>query len=144
MQTALPEAADSAPAAPSSAGAAGGASSGASGGGGEAFDPYAGAAPVRREAGQASAGALELDKAALEAIRKLVGRSLASGHGTAQAYVRVSPAGIVVDAAVTGGTASPQAKAALRRTLLGKRLFSAGGSAADARMVSLPLLQLTL
>lgn len=86
-------------------------------------------------------GQLELDLAALEAIRNSVSGSIRSGHGTALLAVRVSPAGIVLAAFATGGTASGQALRALREALIGKRLFRPGRGTRDSLQV-LPLVEL--
>ena len=126
---------------------AGGAGAGASGGGTAAFDPYAGAAPVRAETGHPAggaggAGSLQLDQALFEEIRKSVGRLLGSGHGTVHFAVRISNEGVVIDAMAKAGTASPEAKRRFRRALLGRRLFTPGPGAVSGT-IDLPLVELS-
>ena len=134
---------------------------GAGSGGGrkDVYDPYAGAAPLRREdPGSGTAGSLgtrvlgffgfgergetglSLDRAALDAIRFNVERSLPGRKGTAEILVRVSPTGMVLEADARGGSAPPEVLLALRRALIGKRLFS--GTAANAQTLTLPVLSL--
>ena len=137
---------------------------GASAGTGEAaYDPYAGAAPLRRPepaaggvvamaerliamaaAAPGGGSGLELDTGALETIRIAVARSLRSGHGSAELSVRVAPDGRVLEAIALGGTASPAAKVALQRALLGSRLYRsrAGGAGTAPQIMRLPVLQL--
>jgi hypothetical protein len=144
--------------------ASGALGAGASTGTGEAaYDPYAGAAPLRRPepsaggviavaqrlvgmaaAGPLSSAGLELDTGVLEQIRIAVARSLKGGHGSAELSVRVAPDGRVLEAIALGGTASPAAKAALQRALLGSRLYRrrAGGTGTESLMLRLPVLQL--
>lgn len=145
-----------APAAPSSAPRSpGGVGAGAGQGGPAAYDPYAGAAPARLEpqpaaqsrsmAGQVmsflgfGADGPALDQAALEEVRKAVARSLPGQTGTAEIVVRVSPAGMVLEADVRGGSAAPRLRDALARALRGKQLFR--GTSESARIVTLPVLR---
>jgi hypothetical protein len=136
----------------------GGAGAGAGQGGSDVYDPYAGAAPLRRERdaaaapsigervlgffgfGPASAGGLTLDETALEAIRRAASRSLPAGGGTVELEVRVSPTGMVLMAQMRGGSAPREAGEALAKALIGKRLYR--GSAADAQTLFLPPLSL--
>lgn len=165
----LPPAPSPKPAAASGSGVAGASTgAGASGagagrGGTENYDPYAGAAPLRRDpsgAGATSTGdrslgarvlgffglgqpatvGLTLDENALEAIRRNVERGLPGRSGTAEIVVRVSPTGMVLEASARGGSAPAEARGALGRALIGKRLFS--GTAANAQTVTLPVLRL--
>jgi hypothetical protein len=141
-----------------SAVSAAGASAGGGNGGGEVYDPYAGAAPLRREAGQAGApslgervlgffgfgsqasGGLTLDEAALEGVRRAVANALPGRRGTAELTVRVSPTGVVLEVSAGRGSAPADARDALGRALIGKRLFL--GSAVDAQTLTLPTLRL--
>ncbi len=128
-------------------------------GGNSVYDPYAGAAPLRRDDpgasadsslgarvlgflgfGQADAAGLSLDEAALEAIRSNVERSLPGRRGTVEIMVRVSPTGMVLETSIRGGSAPADAISALRRALIGKRLFS--GAAANVQSLPLPVLRL--
>lgn len=145
----------------STAGSAPGTGTAGSGsGGGEVYDPYAGAAPLRRERGGASsgtpslgdrmlsffgfgspsAGGLTLDEEALDAVRRSVAERLPGRRGTAELIVRVSPTGVVLEVSALSGTAPPEARDALGRALIGKRLFL--GNAVDAQTLSLPTLRL--
>ncbi|HMJ92585.1 MAG TPA: hypothetical protein VK472_00650 [Allosphingosinicella sp.] len=154
-----PPSASPSPAAGASAGASPGTgAAGAGSGGAEVYDPYAGAAPLRRERGAPAApslgdrvlgffglgpqaaGGLTLDEGALEAVRRAVARALPGRRGTAELTVRVSPTGVVLEANARGGSAPVEVRDALGRALVGKRLFL--GSAVDAQTLTLPTLRL--
>jgi hypothetical protein len=163
-QSQRPAAASGSAFAGTSAGAgASGAGAGAGQGGTQVYDPYAGAAPLRMNesgAGASStanmslgarvlgflgldrpaAAGLTLDETALEAIRRAVERSLPGRRGTAEITVRVSPTGMVLEASARGGSAPAEARSALGRALIGKRLFS--GAAVEAQTLTLPILRL--
>jgi hypothetical protein len=55
--------------------------------------------------------------------------------------VRVSPTGVVLETDARGGSAPAEARVALGRALIGKRLFQ--GSAVDAQLLTLPALSLS-
>jgi hypothetical protein len=114
--------------------AGGGAGAGAGGSG--VYDPYAGAAPLPLERpGAGSGGALALDLGALDALRRRVERALPACAGTVVLAVKVAPTGIVMDAAVRGGTASPAAKTTMRNALLGKQLFRGAAGRPEDRQL---------
>jgi hypothetical protein len=159
-----PPGAQSTPAAAASASASGSAPGGAAGGagndgGGGVYDPYAGAAPLRRQRGAASGapslgdrvlgffgfgprsfGGLTLDEEALDSVLRSVAGRLPGRRGTAELTVRVSPTGVVLDVSARGGSAPPEARDALGRALVGKRLFL--GKSVDAQTLTLPTLRL--
>lgn len=144
---ALPEAAEDRAAPPQrqqlSAGAGGSGLSGSGAGGAGVYDPFAGAAPLRREAAsgpQASGATLALNRPLLDSVRRALGRSHPGARGTVTLSVRVSPDGMVVEATPRGGTAPAEAKEALRRAVIGLRLFS--GTAPAPQLLELPLLTL--
>jgi hypothetical protein len=117
----------------------GGSQAGAGAGGRGAYDPYAGAAPLPLNRATApappAAGALILDTHALAAVRQGVERRLAACRGTIVFSVRVSPTGVVLDAAARGGTAAPAAVSAVRGALLGKPLFRGRAAGAEERQL---------
>lgn len=121
-----PQAAPAAPAPAASAGAAAG-----TGAGGGVYDPFAGAAPQRLRH-----GAEGLDAALLEALRTAVSQAHPGAGGSVELTVRLSPAGAVLEARLRGGTAPAAAREAMRRILLGKRLFPAASGTAGT--VDLP------
>lgn len=96
------------------------------------FDPYAGAAPLPRD----TAG---IDTAALEAIRGRVSRFYPEAQGTVELVVRIAGTGSIVEARISGGTAPAEVKEALRKAVIGARLFAA--SPEQARTTTLPTLQ---
>jgi hypothetical protein len=123
------------------------------------YDPYAGAAPRWREGAQgasnqslgqrlldffgvrqAPAAGLTLDAAALESVRRAIAAALPGRQGTAELVVRVSPTGMVLEVKARGGSAPAEARDALGRALVGKRLYR--GSAAEAQTLALPVLSL--
>lgn len=147
---ALPEPArDSAAPPPSpqqpSAGGGGIGASGTGAGGAGVYDPFAGAAPLRRERvgdrpASGNAAPLALNRQLLDSVQRKLYRSHPGARGTVTLTVRVSPDGVVVEAIPRGGTASAGAKEALRRALIGLRLFS--GTAATPQLLDLPSLTL--
>ncbi|HEY5723526.1 MAG TPA: hypothetical protein VIT45_14515, partial [Allosphingosinicella sp.] len=154
-----PPNAQSSPASASTAGSTPGAAAGSGGRAGGVYDPYAGAAPLRRERGAGSQapslgervlgffgfgsrsfGGLTLDEVVLEAARRAVAGRISGRGGTADLIVRVSPTGVVLEVSMVSGSAPPDARDALARALVGKRLFQ--GNAADAQELALPTLRL--
>jgi hypothetical protein len=115
--------------------AAGNGNAGGTGSG--VYDPFAGAAPLRT--GTARRGQWVLDVAALEGVRRSVSAGVRRPGGSVELTVSVSPAGTIVEAVVTGGTAPDEDKEKLRRALLGKPLYK---GASEAQTLRLPLILL--
>jgi hypothetical protein len=118
------------------AGDEGGGSSGSGRGevGPGGYDPYAGAAPLRRGDGLARPerrvpgllsddADLAIDQAVLEAARRLVAAKLPGQAGTVEVTVRVSATGVVIEAAAHSGSAPLAAREALAKALIGKRIY---------------------
>jgi hypothetical protein len=127
------------------AGGEGAGDGGRGAGGTGVYDPFAGAAPLRRpnEAAASSVAAgrgLALDRALLERLREAVERELAAGGGTVELIVRVSPTGTVLAATVAGGSAPADVKEAFRAAVAGRPLFR--GTAGGAQQWRLPAVTL--
>jgi len=138
------------------AAAGGGATGNAAGGHGAGYDPYAGAAPMRREGsapavrsvigqmldfvgfGEGAEGGLELDKTLLETALRAANRAYPKARGTVLFVVHVSPTGVALAIDVKKGNASPEGTSALRKALLGKRLFLVKSAMPAPKLVSLP------
>ena len=126
-------------AAPSTRGGAGSATAG-----GGVYDPFAGAAPMRREetGGERSAGGFILDRAALEALLRRAARSLGGVGGTVEFLVGVSAEGVVVEAHPAGGSAGDEIGRRLAPALVGQRLFRPAAASARPRSLRLPAIEL--
>lgn len=86
--------------------------------------------------GDSIGGQLMLDKAMLEAARLAVMRAFPQARGTALIFLRVSPSGTVMGAVIRGG--SKDVSLALRRELLGKKLFQVRSAISESALVALP------
>ena len=109
------------------------------------YDPFAGAAPMRREDAEAAAqrgSDFTLDRQRLSELVRRATLMLRSAHGTIELLVAVSAAGIVVEARAVGGTASTEAKAALGRAMLGQPLFHPPQFQPRAQSLRLPPINL--
>ncbi len=117
---------------------------GAGQGAASAYDPYAGATPMRREemtqrAG--AAGSFDLDGEAFERlVRRLTERR--GARGTAEFVVEVDPSGRIVGATLLGGTASEEVKAVVRDAIVGGILFRPHPAARQRQWVRLPTISL--
>lgn len=136
--------------------------------GSSSYDPYAGAALVRRVESDPSAmlsgpvtattvGAtpalalpppdrrsklFELDKRAFAAFRAEVMRLLAGVSGTVGLRVRVGPDGAVVEAQPRKGSLTPEQQASVARLIIGRALFYLSQPTADSAVIDLPKLDL--
>ena len=123
-------------AAPSSASSSAGAASGE--GAGQKGDPrlsqFVGF-------GDGIGGEMLLDKEMLEVIRLAAMRAFPDARGTALIFLRVSPTGTVTGAVVKGG--SRDIGLALRRGLVGKRLFQVRTPISESALVALPPVKLS-
>jgi hypothetical protein len=86
--------------------------------------------------GDGIGGELLLDSNMLEAARQAAMRAHPGARGTALVFLRVSPSGIVLAAVIRGG--DRQIGSALRRELVGKRLFLVKSRIKDSALVALP------
>ncbi len=153
----------SSPSAPANSAAQGASGLGQTAGlgrGGGGYDPYAGAAPMRREeanAGLASsapgigtrllgflglAKSIELDRIAFEAIRSSAERTMPRVNGYVLFIVRVSPTGMVLDAGVKDTDLSRPVLVRIRSLIVGRRLFTQSGPITDAQERELPVIRL--
>lgn len=115
------------------------------------YDPFAGAAPLRRNdhllalaaaaaesASIKDSGPLEafLDRRVLQAIAEQVSW-MPGSRGTVELIIRVTSGGVVFSAEATGGTAPAKAKERLRAALLGKRIYRLDGTAKVPQQIRL-------
>lgn len=136
--------------------------------GSSSYDPYAGAALVRRVESDPSAmlsgpvtataadtapsltlpppdrrsRLFELDKRAFELFRSDVMRLLAGVSGTVGLRVRVGPDGSVVEAQPRKGSLTPEQQASVARLIIGRALFYLSQPTADSAVIDLPKLDL--
>jgi hypothetical protein len=90
--------------------------------------------------GDGIGGEMLLDKAMLEMARQAAIRGFPDSRGTALIFLRVSPTGMVTGALVKGG--SRDIGLALRRELIGKKLFLVRSAIAESALVALPPISL--
>jgi hypothetical protein len=90
--------------------------------------------------GDGIGGELLLDRPMLEAARRAAMRAVPKASGTALVFLRVSPSGVVLAAVIRGG--NRDISAALRRELVGKRLFQVKSAFRDSALVALPPIEL--
>ena len=123
-------------AAPRSASASAGAASGDGGGGaaGPRLSQFVGF-------GDGIGGEMLLDEDLLEAVRLAAMRAFPDARGTALIFLRVSPSGTVTGAVVKG--ASRDIGLALRRELMGKKLFRVRTTISESALVALPPISLS-
>ena len=114
--------------------ASGFAASGAGQGGGPRLSEFVGF-------GDGIGGQLLLNAPMLEAARLAALGALPPARGTALIFLRVAPSGVVTEAVVRGG--SRQMATALRRELLGKKLFLVKSRIRESALVALPPLNLS-
>ena len=123
-------------AAPSSTSSSAGVAEGA--GGGQAGEPrlsqFVGF-------GDGIGGEMLLDRDMLEVIRMAAMRAFPDSRGTALIFLRVSPSGTVTGAVVKGG--SRDIGLALRRGLMGKKLFQVKTAISESALVALPPISLS-
>jgi hypothetical protein len=91
--------------------------------------------------GDGIGGQLLLDEPMLEAARLAALGALPPARGTALIFLRVAPSGVVTEAVVRGG--SREMAMALRRELLGKKLFQVKSRIRESALVALPPLNLS-
>jgi hypothetical protein len=91
--------------------------------------------------GDGIGGELLLNEPMLEAARLAAVGAVPGSRGTALVFLRVAPSGIVTDAVIRGG--SREMASALRRQLLGKKLFLVRSAIRESALVALPPLDLT-
>jgi|GEM_PF-5644429 len=123
-------------AAPRSDSASAGAASGEGGGGtvGPRLSQFVGF-------GDGIGGEMLLDEDMLEVVRLAAIRAFPEARGTALIFLRVSPSGTVTGAVVKG--ASRDIGLALRRELIGKRLFRVRTTISESALVALPPINLS-
>jgi hypothetical protein len=113
--------------------AAGGGSVGGEGSGAARLSQFVGF-------GDGIGGEMLLDKEMLELARKAAIRGFPDSRGTAVVFLRVSPTGTVTGALIKGG--SRDIGIALRRELIGKKLFLVRSAIAESALVALPPISL--
>jgi hypothetical protein len=91
--------------------------------------------------GDGIGGEMLLDKDLLEVVRLAATRAFPDARGTALIFLRVSPSGTVTGAVVKGG--SRDIGLALRRGLIGKKLFQVQTSFTEPALVALPPVSLS-
>ncbi len=91
--------------------------------------------------GDGIGGEMLLDKDMLEAVRLAAMRAFPDARGTALIFLRVSKSGTVTGAVVKGG--SRDIGLALRRELIGRKLFQVRTAIADSALVALPPISLS-
>jgi hypothetical protein len=91
--------------------------------------------------GDGIGGQLLLDQPMLEAARLAALGAVPGAQGTALIFLRVAPTGIVTEAVIRGG--SREMASALRRELLGKKLFLVRTRIRESALVALPPLDLS-
>lgn len=132
----------------------------ASPGGTDIYDPYAGAAPMRREDKMASspspsglierflgavglgqqADAPELNERVLEQARADMRRRFPGQHGSVALTVRISPTGLAMEIHVRNRTLSDEAMEFLKARLIGRPLFSGTSPSNGPQMIDLPMI----
>jgi hypothetical protein len=91
--------------------------------------------------GDGIGGEMLLDKDMLEVVRLAATRAFPDAQGTALIFLRVSPTGTVTGAVVKGG--SRGIGLALRRELIGKKLFLVRSAISESALVALPPVSLS-
>jgi hypothetical protein len=86
--------------------------------------------------GDGIGGEMLLDRNMLEIARRAAMRAFPDARGTALIFLRVSPSGTVMSAMVKGG--SRDIGLALRRELMGKKLFQMRSAIGESALVALP------
>ncbi len=86
--------------------------------------------------GDGIGGEMLLDRNMLEDVRQAAMRAFPEAKGTALIFLRVSPSGVVMGAVVKGG--GHDIGLALRRELLGKKLFQMRSVIKESALVALP------
>lgn len=130
------------------------------------YDPYAGAAPLRRYSesnplpvsaatpppqvaapasrlGPANSHSVfELDEKQFDAFRRDARKTLGNLHVTVRLRVRAAPDGVVVEVEVTSGKLDPQAQATLAGLIVGRSMFILSEPSATSAVIDLPPLRL--
>lgn len=91
--------------------------------------------------GDGIGGEMLLDKDMLEVVRLAATRAFPDAQGTALIFLRVAPSGTVTGAVVKGG--SRDIGLALRRGLIGKKLFQVRSAFSEPALVALPPVSLS-
>lgn len=91
--------------------------------------------------GDGIGGELLLNEPMLEAARLAAVGAVPGSRGTALVFLRVAPSGIVTEAVIRGG--GREMASALRRELLGKKLFLVRSRIRESALVALPPLNLS-
>lgn len=91
--------------------------------------------------GDGIGGEMLLDREMLELVRQAAMRAFPESRGTALIFLRVSPSGTVTGAVVKGG--SRDIGLALRRGLIGKKLFQVRTAISESALVALPPIKLS-
>lgn len=129
---------------------------GAAGSGAGQYDPYAGAAPSRRQQALAASSVQQrklrelvdfdetgfrMDRTVFEAARRQVLRQR-DARGAVQLIVRISSTGAVLSVDSESAGVSPAVVEALRRALIGEQLFIRTGPHPETKWVRLPVIHL--